>query len=59
MQTMISGAGMLGMAVLAQLDVDGFLRSDTFLSALAQFISSIIVQVLNLLLFGGTATLGG
>jgi len=56
---MISGAGMLGMAVLAQLDVDGFLRSDTFLSALAQFISSIIVQVLNLLLFGGTATLGG
>jgi hypothetical protein len=45
-------------AFLGQLDIDGFLLSQQFLSSLAQFISTLVLQILNLLLFGGLNTTG-
>ncbi|MCB9851236.1 MAG: hypothetical protein H6817_11105 [Phycisphaerales bacterium] len=44
-------------SALAQLDINGFFTSDTFLVALADLISALVLQILNLLFFGG-ATAG-
>jgi hypothetical protein len=44
-------------SALAQVSLDSFVRSDQFLTALAQLLSSIVLQVLNVFLFGGSATL--
>ena len=41
-------------AMLAQLDVNGFLLGDTFLTALANFISSLIFQLFSVFLYGST-----
>jgi hypothetical protein len=43
-------------AVLANLDIDGFLLSQEFLGAIATLISSILVGILNVLLFGALET---
>ena len=45
-----------GMAVLANLDLNGFLTSSTFLTRLAAAISAFLLSLLNLLIGGGAST---
>lgn len=57
MHMILAGLLPLAGAVVASLDIDGFLVGNTFLSAVATFISTIIVQLFTVLFFGGSATL--
>jgi hypothetical protein len=57
MQALFAALAPSGAAILAQLDIDGFVMSQQFLSALAQFFSGIVLQLLSFFLFGGSATL--
>jgi len=57
MHALVSAMWPSGAAALAQLDIDGFFRSTEFLTVFAQLLSAIVLQVLNLVLFGGSATL--
>lgn len=44
------------MAVLANLDIDGFLTSQSFLTQLASAISAFLLSIFSILLGGGTTT---
>ncbi|HRX86561.1 MAG TPA: hypothetical protein P5572_16180 [Phycisphaerae bacterium] len=57
MYLLLSGLMPLTGALLAQLDLSGFVFGNTFLSAIATFLSTIVLQILNVLLYGGSATL--
>ncbi|GJM26323.1 MAG: hypothetical protein DHS20C16_27380 [Phycisphaerae bacterium] len=51
---MISDFAPDGVAVLANLDIDGFLTSQSFLTQLASAISAFLLSLFGLLLGGGT-----
>ncbi|HNO78510.1 MAG TPA: hypothetical protein PKN33_10660 [Phycisphaerae bacterium] len=46
------------MAVLANLDINGFLTSQSFLTQLASAISAFLLSLFSIFLGGGTATTG-
>ena len=57
MHAFITGLLPMGASMVGQVSLDSFVRSDQFLTALAHLLSSIVLQVLNVFLFGGSATL--